>query len=137
MQPTTRFHHGITKAVLQEADVVFHDSVTFHPTDGVFNPNPDGGNSTIGRLLRRGQFSSRWGFLGLDDRDARQEKPLKALILIEVTAGWEDIACQLGQALVRGFPFLGVAPETHLTGLLDDEEGFERVAFLLPTVIRF
>ena len=101
----------------------------------MFNPNPDGGNSTIGRLLRRGQFSSRWYFLGLDDRDARQEKPLKALILIEVAAGWQGIACQLGKALIRGFPFTGGAQETHVTGLIDHEEVFERVAFLLPTVI--
>jgi hypothetical protein len=135
MQPTTRFHNGITQAILQEADFVFHDSVTFYPTNGVFDTDSDGGNPTIGLLLRRGQFPSRWGFLGLEDRNTRQEKPLKALILIQATAGWQGIACQFGHALIRGFSFTGVAQETHVTGLIDYGEVFERVAFLLATVI--
>jgi hypothetical protein len=134
MQPTTRFHHGITKAILQKAYFVLHDPVALHPTNGVFNTNSDGGNPTIGLLLRRGQFPSRWCFLGLEDRNARQEKPLKALILIQATAGWQGIARQFGNALIRGFPFTGVAQETHVTGLIDHEEVFERVAFLLATV---
>jgi hypothetical protein len=135
MQPTTRFHNGITKAILQETDFVFHDSVTFHPTNGVFNTDSDGGNATIDLLLRRGQFPSRWGFLGLDDRNSRQEKPLKALILVQATAGGQGIACQFGNALIRGFSFTGVAQETHVTGLIDHEEVFQRVAFLLAAVI--
>jgi hypothetical protein len=135
MQPTTRFHHGIPNTILQEADFVFHDSVAFHSTNGVFNTNSDGGNSTIGRFLRRGEFPSRWYFLGLDDRDARQNKTLEALILIQATAGWQGIACQLRQALISGFPFTRVAQEAHVTGLINHEEVFERVAFLLPTVI--
>ena len=135
MQPTTRFHHRITNAILQEADFVFHDSVAFHSTNRVFNPNSDGGNSTIDLLLRWGQFPSRWCFLGLEDRDARYEKPLKTLILIQVTAGWQGIACQFSHALIRGFPFTGVAQETHVTGLIDHEEVFERVTLLLATVI--
>jgi hypothetical protein len=135
MQATTCFHHDIAKAILQEADFVFHDSVAFHSTNRVFNPNSDGGNSTIGRLLRRGEFPSRGCFLGLDNRDARQEKSLEAFILIQATPGWQGIACQLGNALIRGFPFPGIAQETHVTGLVDQEEVFERVAFLLTTVI--
>ena len=135
MQATTCFHHGITKAILQEADFVFHDSVTFHPTNGVFNTNSDGGNSTIGRLLRRGEFPSPRGFLGLEDGDARQEKPLKALILIQATAGWQGVAGQLRHALIRSFPLTSMAQEAHVTGLMNHEEVFERVAFLLPTVM--
>jgi len=135
MQPTTRFHHGITNAILQEADFIFHHPVAFHPTNGVFNTNSDGGNTTIGRLLRRGEFPTTWCFLGLEDRDARQEKSLEALILIQATAGWQGIAYQLCNALIRGFPFIGVAQEAHVTGLVDHEEVFERVAFLLTTVI--
>src|SRR5215207_3979240 len=89
MQATTRFHNGITKAILQEAHCVFHHSVTFHPTNGVFNTNSDGRNTTIGRLLRRGEFPATRCFLGLDNRDARQDKSLEALILIQATAGWQ------------------------------------------------
>jgi hypothetical protein len=92
MQATTRFHDGVPKPILQEADFVFHDSVTLHTTNHVFTPHSDGGNSTIGLLLRRGQFPSRWCFLGLEDGDTRQEKPLKALILIQATVGWQRLA---------------------------------------------
>ena len=37
--------------------------------------------------------------------------------------------------LIRGFAFTGVTQEAHVTGLVDYEEVFERVAFLLATVI--
>ena len=136
MQPTTCFHDGVPNPILQETDFVLHDSVAFHSTNGVFNPNSDSRNSTIGLLLRRGEFSSRWSFLGLEDCNARQEKSLEAFILIQATTGWQGIARQLGHALSRGFPFTGVAQEAHVTRLIDHEEVVERVAFLLPTVIR-
>lgn|SRR5215813_8895735 len=135
MQPTTRFHHGISNAILQKADFVFHHPVAFHPTNGVLNTDSDGGNTTIGRFLRRGELSATRCFLRLEDRDAMEEKALEALILIEATAGWQGLACQLCHALIRGFPFRGVAQEAHATDLVDHAEVFERVAFLLPTVI--
>jgi hypothetical protein len=134
MQATTRFHHGITNAIFQEADFVFHDSVAFHPTNGMFNPHSDGGNTPIARLLRRSKFPSTWGFLGLEDRDVRQEKSLEALILIQATAGWQGIACQLGNALIRGVAFTGMAQEAHVTRLGDYEEVFERMTLLLATI---
>ena len=100
MQATTCFHDGVPHPVLQKADFVLHDSVAFHSTNRVFNPNSDGGNSTIGRLLRWSEFPSRWCFFGLDDRDARQEKSLEAFVLIQATAGWQGIASELCQALI-------------------------------------
>ena len=135
MQATTRFQDGVTNPILQETDVVFHDSVTLHATNGVFNPDSDGGNATIGLPLRRGQFPSRWCSLGLHDRHVLQVEPLEAFILIQATAGWQGRACPFGNALIRGFPFIGVAQEAHVTALSDHEEVFERVACLLPTVI--
>ena len=92
MQPTTGFHDGVPNPILQETDVVLHDSVAFPSTNGVFNPNSDGRNSTIGLLLRRGEFSSRWSLLGLEDCNARQVKSLEAFILIQVTARGQGIA---------------------------------------------
>jgi hypothetical protein len=135
MQPTTRFHHGITKAILQETDVVFHNPIAFHSTHGVFNADSDGGDPTIGRFLKRRAFPATRGFLRLEDRDARQDKTLEALILIQASAGWQGIACQLCPALIRGLSFTGVAQEAHLTGLVDHEEVVERVTRLLATVI--
>ena len=89
MQATTGFHDGVTNPILQETNFIFHDSMTLHTTNRVFNPHSDGGNAPIGFLLRRGQFPSRWYFLGLYDRHVLQEEPLEACILIQATARWQ------------------------------------------------
>ena len=83
MQATTCFHDGVPNAVLQETDFIFHDSVAFHATNGMLDPYADRRNPTIGRLFRWRQFSSGRSFLGLDDRGARQDESLEALILIQ------------------------------------------------------
>jgi hypothetical protein len=100
MQATTCFHDGIPEPVLQEADCILYDPVTFHPTDGVLNTDSDGGNTTIRGFLRGGEFSSRGFFLGLDDRNVLQVEPLEALILIQIATSWQGIASQLCQALI-------------------------------------
>ena len=135
MQATTCLHDGIPQRIFQEADFILDDPVTFHSTNRMFNTDSDGGNSTIGLLLRWAQFPTRRGFLGLDDRDARQAKPLKALLLIQATVGWQRIAGQFSNGLLRSFPFIGMAQEAHVTGLRDHEEVFTRVARLLATVV--
>jgi hypothetical protein len=89
----------------------------------------------IGRFLRGRKFSSRRGFLGLDDRDVLQAESLEALILIQTAARWQGIPSQFCQALIRGFAFIGVTQEAHMTGLVDHQEVFERVTLLLATVI--
>jgi hypothetical protein len=109
MQPTTCFYDGITNAILQEADFIFHHPVAFHPTNGVLNTDSDGGNTALDRFLRRSKLSSRRCFLRLKDRDTMQDKSLEALILIQATAGWQGIARFLCQTLIRRFAFTGVA----------------------------
>jgi hypothetical protein len=135
MQATTCFHDGVPHPVLQEADFVLHDPVTFHPTNGVFTTDSDGGNTTVSRFLRGREFSSRRFFLGLDDRDVMQAESLEALILIQPAARRQGIPSQLCQALIRGSAFSGVAQEAYVTRLSDHEEVFERVTLLLATVI--
>jgi hypothetical protein len=56
MQATTCFHDGVPYPVLQKADLVLHEPVAFHPTNGVFNTDSDGGNTAIRRLLRGCEF---------------------------------------------------------------------------------
>jgi len=58
MQPTTGFHGGITNAIRQEADFVFHHPIAFHPANGVFNTDANGGNKTIGGVLRPSEFAA-------------------------------------------------------------------------------
>src|SRR5215211_6823114 len=135
MQATTCFHDGIPQPVLQETDFVLHDSVAFDPTNGVFNPDSDGSNTTIHGFLRGREFSSRRYFLGLDNGNVLQAESLEALILIQTAARRQRIPSQFCQALIRGFAFPGVAQEAHVTGLADHEEVFERVTLLLTAVI--
>jgi hypothetical protein len=66
----------------------------------VFHTDSDGGNATIRRLLRRGQFSARRFFLGLDDRDVLQAEALEALILIQMAPSWQGLARFLRQTLI-------------------------------------
>jgi hypothetical protein len=135
MEPTTRLHDGITNTIFQETDFLFHNPLAFHPTNRMFNADSERGTTTMGRVLRRREFPATRGFLRLDDRDAWQEKPLEALLLIQATAGWQGRACQLRNALIRGPPFIGMAPEAHVTGLVAHEEVFARVTLLLAIVI--
>ena len=135
MQSTTRLHDGIANAILQEAYLVFHHPIAFHPTNRVFNTDSDGRDRTIGRFLRWGEFPPRGFFLGLDDRDPIAGKALEPHILIETTPVWEGIALQLSQAFIIGLPFIGGTQEADVTGLIDHEEVFDRVALLLAAVV--
>jgi len=135
MQATTCFHDGVTYPVLQKTDFVLHDPVAFHPTNRVFNPDSEGGNPTIRRLLGGCEFPSTRFFLRLDDGHVLQAEALEAPILIQAAARWQGITSKLRQALIRGFAFRGVAQEAHVTGLGNHEEVFERVTLLLAAVI--
>jgi hypothetical protein len=107
MQATTCFHHDIANAILQEADFVFYHPVAFHPTNGVFNTDSDGGNTAIGRFLKRGEFTPTGFFLGLKRRHTGQEESLESRILIETTTGGQGIARQIRDALIMRPAFIG------------------------------
>ena len=70
----------------------------------------------------------------MDDGDPLARIALEAPVLIEITARREGIALQLCEDFIRCFPFIGGTQEANLAGLIDYEEVFERVAFLLATV---
>jgi hypothetical protein len=83
MQAPTCFHDGVPNPILQEADVVLHDPVAFHPANGMFDPDADGRDPTIRRCLRGREVPSTRFFLGLEDRDPILEESLEALILTD------------------------------------------------------
>jgi hypothetical protein len=101
----------------------------------MFDPDTDGRDQTIHRLLRGREFPSTRCFLRLEDRDPIQAESLEAFILIQAAAGWQGLARPLCQALIRRFAFTGVAQEAKVARLIDHEEVFERVTLLLATVI--
>ena len=135
MQSTTRLHDGVANAILQEAYLVFHHARAFHPTNRVFNPDSDRRAHTIGRFLRWGEFTPRRFFLRLDDGDIVAQKALKAHILVEATAVWQGRALQLRQAFIMRLAFIRGTQEADMTGLIDHEEVFDRVALFLATVV--
>jgi hypothetical protein len=133
MQATTCFHDSVTNPIFQEADCVFHDPVPFHTTNGMFNTDSDRRDATSSRLLWRGEFTPTRFFLGLAHRDTGQQESLEAHSLIETTARWPRITCQIRHALIMRSAFTGSTQEAHVTAFIDHEEVFERVAFLLAT----
>jgi hypothetical protein len=55
--------------------------------------------------------------------------------LIETTATWQGIAFQISQAFIILPPFIGGTQEANVTGLIDHEEIFDRVALFLATIV--
>jgi hypothetical protein len=55
--------------------------------------------------------------------------------LIETTAGREGIVLQLREDCIMDLPFIGGTQEANLASLIDHDEVFERVAFLLAAVV--
>ena len=119
MQATTCFHDGIANAVLQEADLVFHQPIAFHPTDRVFNADSDRCNGTIRRFLLWREVTATRFFCGLNARDPITCIALEPQILIETTATWEGIAFQIRQAFIMRLPCRGGTQEANGTGLID------------------
>jgi hypothetical protein len=71
----------------------------------------------------------------LEDRDPIACIALEPHLLIEPTATWEGIAFPLSQTLIMRLPFIGGTQEAHTTGLIDYEEVFDRMAFLLAALV--
>lgn len=135
MQATTRLHDGVANAVFQKAYLVFDHTGAFHPANRVFDTDADGRDGTIGRCLRWGKFPTRGFFLGVDDRDPVARIALEPHVLIEPAASWEGIALQISQAFIIRLPFISGAQEANMTGLIDYEEVFDRMALLLAAVV--
>ena len=135
MQATRRFHDRLTTPVREEADFVFPDPIAVHPTNRVFHPDSDRRDPTISGFLWWREFAPAGLFLGLDNGAPRQAKALESQILIETTPSGQGVTHQVRQAFLMRLAFIGVAQEANVTGLIDHEEVFDRVALLLATVI--
>jgi hypothetical protein len=82
------------------APIVLHDPVAFRPPKGVFNAASAGGHTTIRRVLRGREFSSKRLLLGLDARDVMPAEALAALILRQLAARWQGLPRPLCHALI-------------------------------------
>ena len=100
MQATARFHDGVTNPVLQEAYLVFHHPIAFHPTNGVLNANSNRRDATIDCFFKWGEFTPTRLFLGLDHGHPGQNESLESHILIETTARRQGVTGQISQAFI-------------------------------------
>jgi hypothetical protein len=135
MQSTTRLHNDVANTVLQEAYLVFHDPIAFHSTNRVFDTDANRRDHAIVGFFRWGEFTATGLFLGLNDDHPVQYKALESHILIEVTPAWQGITGQLRKVFVMFPAFYRITQEANVTGLIDHEEVFDRVALFLATVI--
>src|SRR5262245_22595103 len=101
----------------------------------MFNTVSDGQDPTIGCVLRRGEFTTKRLFRGSDDDDSGQDESLASQILTETTPSGQGVTCQVRQAFIMRLAFIGLSQEAHATGLIEYEEVFDRVAFLLAAVV--
>jgi hypothetical protein len=99
----------------------------------MFNTDSDRRDTTIGRFFRWGEFTPTGFFLGLDDGDTVEQKTLEAHILVKPTAAWQSIAFKIRKAFIMRLAFIGGTQEAHVTGFIDHEQVFDRVALLLTT----
>ena len=86
-------------------------------------------------FLRWGELTLTGLFLGLDNRDAITHKALESPLLIEMTPAWQGITGQIREASVMFLAFHGVTQEADVTGLIDDQQVFDRVTLLLAAVV--
>jgi hypothetical protein len=135
MQSTTRLHHDVANTVLQEAYLVFHHAVSFYATNRVFDTDSDGRDRTLGRFFLWGEFTAPWFFLGLDDGHPSERNTLEPPSLLEATPVGQGRAGQIRQAFIMGFALTGGAQEANVTGFVDDQQVFDRVALLLTAVM--
>jgi hypothetical protein len=135
MQSPTRVHDGIAHPILEEAHLVCHHPIPLHPADRVFDTDSNGRDQAIVCFLGWGEFTPRWLFLGLNNRDPVQHKALESHLLIEVTPAWQGITGQLREAFVMFLAFHSVTQEAYVTGLIDDQQVFARVTLLLAAVV--
>jgi hypothetical protein len=126
---------GFMIRCVQRDSSLYGDTIAFHTVNGVFDTDANGRDRTIGCFLRWGKFSTRGFFLRLDDRDPIARIALEPHILIQTTATGEGVAFESCQAFIIGLSFIGSTQEAKMTGLIDGEEGFDRVAFLLAAIV--
>jgi hypothetical protein len=116
-------------------ELVFDHPIAFHPANGVFNAHAERRELTIVRLCRWREFSPRGLLLRVDDGAPLERKALEAPILIEITPAPKDRAGQRCEALVRHRALIGVTQAADVTGRIDHQEVFDRVALLLAAVV--
>jgi hypothetical protein len=64
MQATTRAHDRIMNPAREEADLICHHTIAFHPTNRVSHAESDRRDPTIGGCFRRGEVTPAGVFLG-------------------------------------------------------------------------
>lgn len=135
MQATTGLHHLIPAVLAPQAEFVFDDPTAFDTANHMLNPHANTRNPTVLRFLIRRQGATARLFLGLRDRDPGDRKALKAQVLIQDRVGWQAIVLLVGHRFIVPHTFVGHAEKAHAAIVRNQQQIFERMLFLFPTVM--
>ena len=137
VQSAASFHNLVSKPFLPAPDLVFNNSIPFHTPYGMLDPNPNLGNESIVFRVFWSQFFASRFLSGLNDDHTCDGEPLKACILEQDAALRKGIACFIRSLFVMLLAFAGGGEETDLALRVDDDDVFDRMLFLLATIVLF
>ena len=120
-----------------QTQLVLHDPATLDATDRMLDPHSNAIDATIFFLLVSCQLSSTRLFLWLYDHNAINVKALKAPILIQRASWWQLIGFTISCPFIMTRSFPGVAQTPYSTILIDNDDIFDRMTFLLAAIIPF
>ncbi len=135
MQPTGDGHHHVPDTILPVADLVFHDPTAFDTTDRMLDPHFLARNATVCFFLCWCEFPAARLFRRLLDRHHRDCKSLKSHVLIEHTPSGQYIVFVINNGFLMPFPSMRRAQKLNRTLVIDEQNIFDRMTFLLSTVI--
>ena len=116
-------------------DHIVNDTIAFHTSDTMLDMHADSRNAFVFRFFFGGQSAFWWFLLWLYDCYSWQGKALECTILCQLAAFRQLILRFVCNPFVMRFPFIGGTQEANMTGLIDHEEVFDRMALLLAAVV--
>ncbi len=135
MQPAGNFHNQVTDRVFPVADFVLDDATALHTTHRVLDPHFLARDALVGRFLGISQVPATRFLGGLCNRDVRDGKSLKPHVLIQHTVGRQGVPFIINDRLVVPLARIRSTQEANHTGVIDQQDILDRVAFLLAAVI--
>jgi hypothetical protein len=137
MQPTTRLHHHITDTMPPDPTGFIDDATAFNPTNGVFDPNTQGGDAPVLGFLRIRQLLPTWFFLRLHDGDAWQREALKSCVLPQPTARWQCIPFHVSDPFIMDAARIGLTQKKNASIRRCQTQVLDTMPLFLSTICFF
>src|SRR3712207_5291389 len=125
MERITDFSHHITRSFAKQANDVLCNPTTFDTTIDMFYPHASSRQLLIKRLLLVREPATARLFVWRSACHASECKRKEAQILQSFTPFWQRIGCCIGNSLIVGAPFIGIAQEQDSQHSVDQEHIFQ------------